>query len=356
MALEPIPVGDVGGSLGARSRHCLITGSSGFIGAHLVRRFRQFGWNVRGIGRRVLDAPGYEYISHDLGNSLPSTVDRPVDVVIHAAARSNPWGTRAEFERDNVDATRHVIDFCLRNGWPGDKSGIQSTRLPRLVYISSSSVCYRPQHQIGVTEETPLPDRAVNLYAATKREAERLVESYPGPWVILRPRAVFGPGDTVLLPRIIRAAQEGRLPLLYAPGSPVVGDLIYTDNLVDAVQASAESDSVSGVFYLTNDEPVPILDFLMDVFDRLGIPRPTRRVSARTAMLAAGCLEAFHHLFRPRVEPAITRFGVHVFRYSKTFDVSKAKRVLGPPRVPLSIGLERTVYWFRTELERTVPR
>jgi len=326
----------------------VITGSSGFIGTHLVRRFRSLGWDVRGIGRRRSDEPGY--FSHDLAQPLPapwieSLGDGP-DVVVHAAARSNPWGTRAEFEQDNVVATQNVLDICLGR-----------SRLPKLVYISSSSVCYRPQHQLGVTEEMPLPDRAVNLYAETKRRAEELIQNYPGPWAILRPRAVFGPGDTVLLPRILRAAREGRLPLLYAPDGPVVGDLIYIENLVDAVVAAAApqhptaseaaAEPRAGVFYLTNDEPVPIHDFLFGVFDRLGIPRPRRRVSARTAMVVAGGLELFHRLFRPRVEPAITRFGVHVFRYSKTFDIAKAKRVLGPPRVSLAEGLDRTVEWFR---------
>ena len=324
------------------SSRVLITGSSGFIGTHLVRRFREVGWTVSGIGRRSLDEPGY--LSHDLVRPLPALLDGPIDVVVHAAARSNPWGTRTQFESDNVVGTRNVIDFCLRNG------------RPRLIYVSSSSVYYRPQHQLNITEETPLPDRHVNLYAATKRQAEDLVRAYPGPWVILRPRAVFGPGDTVLLPRIIRAAQQGRLPVLYSTDGPVIGDLIYIDNLVDAVLTAATDDRVSGVFNLTNNQPVPILEFLFTVFDRLGIDRPRRRVSARTAMVMAGLLEAFHRVFLPRTEPAITRFGVHVFRYSKTFDVSRAIEHLGPPRVSLDEGLQRTVDWFRHELKGTPPR
>ena len=51
-----------------------------------------------------------------------------VDVVIHAAARSNPWGTRTQFRQDNVVGTEQVIEYCRRNG------------LPHLIYISSSSV------------------------------------------------------------------------------------------------------------------------------------------------------------------------------------------------------------------------
>jgi nucleoside-diphosphate-sugar epimerase len=314
----------------------LITGSSGFVGTHLVERFQREGWDVTGIGRRSLDRSGY--LSHDLVQPLPASLDGHWDVVIHAAARSNPWGTKKQFENDNVVATQNVMRFCQRNG------------CPKLIYLSSSSVYYRPEHQWGLTETTPLPDHHVNEYAATKRQAEDLVQVYPGSWVILRPRAVFGPGDTVLLPRIIRAAQAGRLPVLESPDGPTVGDLIYIDNLVDAVVAAASRRDVVGLFNLTNDEPVPILEFLFRVFDGLGIARPRRRVSARTAMFMAGALEVFHRVFLPQREPAITRFGVHVFRYSKTFDVSKANEILGRPRISLDEGLQRTVSWFQQVL------
>lgn len=304
-----------------------------------MQRFRETGWAVSGIGRRTLSVP--DYTSHDLYHPLPTALDGPMDVVIHAAARSNPWGTRKQFHSDNVVGTRNVIDYCVRNG------------MPKLIYVSSSSVYYRPEHQFGISEETPLPDRHVNEYAATKRQAEDLIRDYPGPWAILRPRAVFGPGDTVLLPRIIHAARQGRLPVLYSSDGPVVGDLIYVENLVDFVHATAMTDTITGDFNLTNEQPVPILQFLFTVFDRLEIPRPTRRVSATTAMAMAGVLELFHRLFLPRSEPAITRFGVHVFRYSKTFDVSKANAHFGSPRISLDEGLARTVDWFKRELRET---
>jgi len=318
------------------SSRVLVTGSSGFIGTHLVNRFRTTGWSVHGIGRRPLNEA--DYLSHNLSRPLPPQLGEKFDVVVHAAARSNPWGTRQEFEDDNVTATRNVIEFCRQNDYP------------RLIYISSSSVYYRPQHQFDLIEATPLPDRHVNQYAATKRQGEELVRQYPGPWVILRPRAVFGPGDTVLLPRIIRAAQQGRLPVLCSNDGPVIGDLVYIDNLIDTV-LQATDDRISGVFNVTNNQPVPILDFLFTVFDRLGIARPKRRISAKTAMLMAGGLEAFHRLFVPRIEPAITRFGVHVFRYSKTFDVSHANAHFGLPKVSLDEGLQRTVDWFRVQLQ-----
>jgi len=290
------------------------------------------GWDVTGLARRPLALPNY--VTHDLAKPLPFA--GAFDVVIHAAARASPWGRRREFVQQNVVATKHVIDHCVAHG------------LPKLVFISSSSVFYAPGHQLGITEETPMPARAVNEYAATKRQAEELVRGYPGKWAILRPRAVFGPRDTVLLPRILEAARAGKLPILTTRDGPVVGDLIYIDNLIDCIVQAAERDDVRGAINLTNNEPVVIREFLFDLFRLLDLPLPRRRVPVRTAMLAAGAIELLHRLFLPSKEPPITRFGIHVFAYSKTFDVARMLATMGPPRVSIAEGLGRTVEWVRS--------
>lgn len=309
----------------------LITGASGFIGGHLLERFLALGWNVTGIGRREVDHPSYR--RHDL--TRPLELDEWFDVVIHGAALASPWGARAEFERQNVLATQHVLDFCAR------------TNHPRLIAISTSSVYYRDAHQFGITEETPLPEKAVNHYAATKRVAEARVARYGGEWMIVRPRAVFGPRDSVLLPRILIAARAGKLPLLTTSDGPVVGDLIYIDNLVDCIVRAATDRSLRGIVNVTNNEPVPLQAFLLDLLQRLGLPAPTRRVPVKLAMAAAGLLELTHAVLFPAREPAITRFGIHVFAYSKTFDVTKMLAMMGAPRVSLREGVERTVAWLQ---------
>jgi nucleoside-diphosphate-sugar epimerase len=311
----------------------LVTGSSGFIGGHLFRRFREIGCDVTGIGRRALDLPGY--VAHDLTRPLP--FEREFDVIVHGAARSSPWGSRREFFEHNVLATQNVLDYAEKHG------------RPKVVFISSSSVFYRHGHQLGIREETPLPAKPVNEYAATKQEAETRVRAYRGDWVIARPRAVFGPGDTVLLPRVLHAAREGRLPLLVGKDGPAVGDLIYIDNLVDAIVSAATDARIRGAFNLTNNEPVVLFDFLLRLFEKLGIAPPSRRVRIPVAMAAAGALELVHKLFLPHKEPAITRFGIHVFAYSKTFDVTKMLTTIGAPRISLDEGLERTVAALRKE-------
>jgi nucleoside-diphosphate-sugar epimerase len=313
----------------------LVTGASGFVGGAFMRRFENLpGIRLHGVSRRP--CPGASHTSIDV--SQPFDLAFKPDVVVHAAARASPWGTRADYLRQNIDATRHVIDFCRRHG------------RPRLVYVSSSSVFYRDGHQLGLTEESPIGPRFVNDYAWSKFEGERLVRQYAGEWCIVRPRAVFGPGDTVLFPRILKAAARGRLPLIDNGGVPATGDLIYIDTLSDYLFAAAVSPHAPGrAFNLTNNQPVAILPFLLDVFDRLGVPRPTRKISLRVAMTAARISEAAYRLLRLSGEPPVTRFGVGVFAWSKTFDVTRAISAFGPPTVDLHRGVTEFVAWQRAQ-------
>jgi nucleoside-diphosphate-sugar epimerase len=219
-----------------------------------------------------------------------------------------------------------------------------------LVYVSSSSVFYRPGHQLDLTEDSPIGPRFVNEYAATKYRGERLVTEYPGDWIVVRPRAVFGPGDTVLFPRILAAARRGRLPLFVGDGPPPRGDLVYIDTLLDYLFVAATRRELSGFYNVTNNAPVVIQDFLLDIFARLGLRAPSRRVSVRAAFRIAAVTEVVHSLLHLPGEPPITQYGVGVFAWSKTFDVRKSVRDMGPPSVALADGVESFLEWQRPRL------
>ena len=314
----------------------LITGASGFVGSSFCRQFGgREDVEIRGLGRREAGLPGY--IRADLAQ--PLRLEWKPDVVIHAAARSSPWGGLREFRRQNVQATRNVLDFCAASG------------VDRLVYVSSSSVFYRDGDQIGLTEESPIGPEFVNHYARTKHEGEVLVQGFPGTWSILRPRAVFGPRDTVLFPRLLRAAREGRMAAISRPDPPAVGDLIYIDTLCDYMMKAALEPGVAGDFNLTNNQPVEIQSFIAGIYARLDLPPVRRQVPRSRAMLAATVIEAVYSCFLPGKEPPITRFGVGVLGYSKTFDVAKTMRVMGPPLVALDEGVDRFVRWQKEAWE-----
>jgi len=290
---------------------------------------------IVGLGRRA--AALGNYIQADL--TQPLTLDWKPDVVIHAAARSSPWGALAEFRLQNVLATQNVVDFCAAQG------------VPKLVYISSSSVFYREEDQYGITEECPIALPFINAYAHTKYEGEEVVRQFAGDAIILRPRAVFGPHDTVLFPRILRAAREGRMAAITREGSPAIGDLIFVDSLCDYILRAALLPGLTGAINLTNAEPVEIEAFIANIFQKLGLPPVTRRTSRSRALMLASLTEAFYRIFRPENEPPLTRFGVGALAFSKTFDVKKCLHVLGPPSVSMENGVTRFVAWQKQALE-----
>lgn len=317
----------------------LVTGASGFVGGRLAERARAAGHEVHGWGRRALE--GDDYDSVDLGRTraadLPTPPWRP-DAVIHCAARATPYARPSQFEADNITATRTVVEWCALHG------------SPRLVHVSSSSVLYRDGDQLDLSEDDPVGPEFANDYARTKAASETEVRAYAGSWVIARPRAVFGPGDTVLFPRIIAAAKAGRLPRLTGRDTPAVGDLIYVDNLADYLLRLAERPELGGVYHLTNAEPVEIQTVLNEVVAQLGFDPPKREVSLRTALRTATLLEKTWRVLRLPGEPPITRYGVGVLSWSKTFVPDRMLRDLGAPSVTIEEGIEEFVAWQKEHL------
>jgi nucleoside-diphosphate-sugar epimerase len=225
-------------------------------------------------------------------------------------------------------------------------------KVKKFIYISSSSVFYNDRDQFNLTESSPIGPDFVNYYAQTKFEGEEITRSFPGTWVVLRPRAVFGPRDTVLFPRILRAAKKHSMIKIARPGASAIGDLIYIDSLCDYILRAALDPSITGDFNLTNNHPVDIQAFIANICAQLNLPSAQRSISKKQAMRIATLLEVMFRIFMQKKEPPITRFGVSVLSSSKTFDVSKCLRELGPPSVNLEEGLARFIHWQNQQWEK----
>lgn len=319
----------------------LLTGSNGFIGACTAAAARERGWQVVGLGRSASPAtPVDAYVRHDLTTPLlAGAIPGEIDAVIHAAALASTFARPADFVAANVRGTRNVVR------WAAARGGIP------LVHVSSSSVLYRDADQLDLTEDAPVtPDaEQLNAYSRSKAVAERVVAGddvragHPGPWAILRPRAVIGEGDTVLLPRILRLADRGLLPVLEPREGPRVRVDLTDVGTVAHYLLEAVERRATGVYNITNAEPVELYPFALDLLARIGVRPTLRRVPPSLVRSAAGAGEwVSAHLLGYR-EPPLTRFGVSVLSRSKTFDVSRALRDLGPPAVPLAVSVERLV-------------
>ena len=317
----------------------LVTGATGFLGGALLRRLRAEGVGAIGMGRdpqrcAELSAKGAAVLAQDLSLPCPPALpDRlgPVGAVVHCAARSAPHGRMRDFEAANIEATRRTIDLARQLG------------ARRFVFVSSSSVSFAPTDQLDVRESDPLPD-PFNAYARTKREAERLVLEARdlGP-VVLRPRGIYGAGDTALLPRLLRAARRGPLPLLRDGRARI--DLTHVDDVVAALLAalSAGGAAEGRVFNITGGEVLPVTQIAAAACASAGVGLRWRRMPLAPLMAVAGLVEQLALLLPSAPEPVVTRYGLALFAYAQSLDLTQAAAGLGwRPRVSFDEGLART--------------
>ena len=256
--------------------------------------------------------------------------------VFHCGALSSPWGSRSLFEVANVVGTRNVIEGCRRHG------------VERLVYVSSPSVYRRDGNGGAHSEDAEQDGRPLNHYVATKRAAERLVRSSGLDVISIRPRALFGPGDETLFPRVLRAIRRGRFPLI-GRHDPLM-DCTFVENVVDALLLAAEAPTDrSGSFYnITNGQPMLRSELFGRLFAEVGIPyRPRVIPLALAKVIARGAEFCSHGFTAGQVEPALTRYTVDVLSREQILDISAAQKELGyVPRVTVDEGLEKFGKWW----------
>jgi 2-alkyl-3-oxoalkanoate reductase len=316
----------------------LVTGGTGFLGQHLSRALLNDGHRVRLMGRNI-EQPGVSALL-DMG-AVPLQVDlrdqervraacAGAEVVFHVGALSAPWGPRAEFFATNVEGTRAVVEGCREGG------------VRRLVYVSSPSVVFDGRNHVNLTEQAPYPRRFISVYSLTKKLGEDLVNAATGiETVILRPKAMFGPGDAALLPRLVTAARRGRLPQI-GNGRNLV-DLTYVDNVVHALKLAASSRAAVGRTYtITNGEHPALWRVIRRTLRGLGLPSRLRKVPLWLAWAIAGGMEAYAAV--SGTEPTLTRYSAAILARTQTYDISAARRDLGySPIVPFAEGMRRTL-------------
>jgi len=321
----------------------LVTGGTGFLGSHLATALLAQGHDVTLLGRDFRSvqpqlAAGGRPLAADL-RERPAVLAAcaGMDWVYHVGALSTAWGRWQDFYQTNVEGTRAVVDGCLQYG------------VRRLLYVSSPSVIFDgADHQL-IDESHPYPRHFTSAYAATKKLGEDLVNKAQQqglPIVILRPKAIFGPGDRALLPRLIDRARQRRLPQI-GDGRNLV-DLTYVENVVHALCLAAQADAAVGkTYFITNGEHCPLWPTIRTVLARLHLATDLRVLPVGGALLLARLLEVVAG-WTGR-EPLLTRYTVSILARTQTYTIRAAQRDLGyAPRVSVAAGLARTLAAFTT--------
>ncbi|KAI8468430.1 MAG: 3-beta hydroxysteroid dehydrogenase/isomerase family-domain-containing protein [Monoraphidium minutum] len=208
----------------------LVVGGAGFLGRHIAAQLLDSrGYSaVRVFDIRPCGLEGADERVGDLRDAAAvQEAVRGVDVVIHVATAtptSENSLNRQLMDDVNVTGLEHVISACRAAG------------VRRLVYTSSASVVFEGQDLVDATEALPYASRPMDYYTETKIKGERMALEANGPDLAtcaLRPSGIFGEGDTVMVPTLVRQARLGKMKYIIGRGDNR-WDLTYVGNVAQA--------------------------------------------------------------------------------------------------------------------------
>ena len=320
----------------------LVTGGTGFVGGHVARALLNEGWSVRVLARDpsrsvggLLDGSGAEIYRGDLASDEGlGEAAAGVDAIIHAAGILKARSLE-DYREVNLRGTERLLRAAS-----GSAAGA------RFVLVSSQAAAGPARDGRPVSESDPaLP---VSWYGLSKREGEEAVARlWKGPWTILRPGVVFGPGDRGLL-AYFRMAASGFVPV---PAGRTRVQLIAVERAALAIARAAQpahGGKLAGrVGFLCDPQPVTVRELATRIAALSG--RASRLVSVPNLVVRLlGAAETVTEALTGRSRP---------------FNADKAREILagdwlcdgGPvdaalalpaPR-PLDEGLRALWAWYR---------
>lgn len=319
----------------------VISGITSSLGISLAKLLTSKGLHVTGFARNIGKVK--TILSHPLITLQKGDLNNPSQLrsmclhaqgIVHLAALSSPWGKYEDFYKVNVEGTRSILQAASHSD------------LKCFIHISTPSIYFDFRDQFNISEEDPLPLRSINGYSETKKLAETLVDLSGLPAITLRPRAIFGPHDQTLFPRLLKACKKRSFPQ-FRKNSPIV-DVTYVDNVAHAIYlAMNASPSCLGQKYnITNGEPCSLNHILDSLLSKLSIKSSKRYIPYSLAYTIA-LLAELKGKIRNK-EPSLTRYGVGVLSYSQTLSIERAKRELNySPKISLMEGIDRYAQWLQ---------
>jgi nucleoside-diphosphate-sugar epimerase len=300
-----------------------LTGATGFIGSMVARQLAAAGFKIQALTRVTSDTSRLSgYNIHWVEGALEDVdslrrLVRGVDAVVHCAGAVR-GATRDHFNRINVDGVARLVHAAA-----------EQHPLPRFLLISSLAA----------------REPGLSHYAGSKRRAETVLADQAGsmPWAVLRPPAVYGPGDKEMLP-LLRWMARG-IAFVVGSGNARIS-MLYVDDLADAIQKWLLKDALpKKVFELHDGQPAGYS--WQDVVDTVGhlTAKRVRNVKVPLAFLKTVAALNFNAARIFRYAPMLTPGKLHELRHPDwVCDNTAFTRETGwTPRVSLEEGLRRTL-------------
>jgi len=216
-------------------RTAFVTGGSGFVGRNLITALRTQGIEVRALARsnsaiETVTRLGAQPVQGDLRNTdILASAMNGCDVVFHVAGQVGDWGRYEDFYQTNVVGTENVLEAARKAG------------VPRLVHVSTEAVLLGGPAIVNVDETRPRPQHPLGMYGRTKGLAEERVLNANSPelsTVIVRPRFIWGKGDTTVLAQLVQTVRSGSF--MWINGGYYLTSICHVANVCEGMMLAAE--------------------------------------------------------------------------------------------------------------------
>ena len=323
------------------SRRLLLTGASGFVGSHVLRRLVASGADVVAVHNRELDASlrrefadRVHWTRVDLTGDVPAELLRDVHAVLHVAGYASMSQEAVEVERMerlNVKATRRLVSLSKQVG------------VRQFLYVSSIAAC-----EIGagpvIDEVSGAPRTA---YGRSKRDAESEVLACGDSGfavTVLRPTALFGEHHLGSVYELVRTIDRGRF-FLIGDGSNRT-NFYYVQDFVEALLAALDNPAAYGQTFIASDEPRPLRALVHDIQVALGAKRAVRRLPLSFGLAAGALCDAISKVTGKALPLSSAR--VRAMTRDCAYVNDKLRTTLGVvPRIGITAGLRKSIEWYR---------
>jgi len=319
----------------------LVTGGTGFVGAHVVRALLAKGEPVRclvrpGSRRSNLEGLAVEIVEGDLTDesSLGHALRR-VSTLYHVAADYRLWTKDPdELYRANAGGTGNVLAAAAAAG------------VSRVVHTSSVGALGLTKDGSPADETTPVSrDEVVGHYKKSKYDAERVAESWAAkglPVVIVNPSTPVGELDVKPTPtgKLVVDFLNRRLPAYVDTGL----NLVDVRDVAEGHLLAAEKGR-AGERYILGNRNMTLKEILETLSRISGLPAPRLKLP-HAVPLAVAAVDTFLSPLLGR-EPSVSLESVRMSRHRMFFSAAKALRELGLPQRPVEDALARACAWFR---------
>ncbi|MBA4386906.1 MAG: oxidoreductase [Verrucomicrobia bacterium] len=318
----------------------LITGATGFTGAVLARKLVERGASVRAIARpssslEALKDLQIDWIRGDVYD--PATVaaaTRDVEYIFHVAAAYREAGIA-----DDIYRKVHVVSTQLLA-----EAALKCPSFNRFVHVSTVGV---HGHIENPPADEEYPMQPGDIYQETKAEAEKWIRDFAGrnklPFVVLRPAAIYGPGDKRLF-KIFKMVTWPFFPILGR--GRCLYHLVHVEDLTGIMMLAATHPAAAGqVFICGNPEPASLEGIAATIAETLGRRLRVLRIPAWPFFLAGDICEA---VCKPLgIQPPIYRRRVAFFTKDRAFNTSKLRNLLGYSfKHTNESGLRQATEWY----------